>query len=637
MAMDSKRSEHVRELVETPETEPRRYNPYIFGPPVQDPEFFFGREHELAIMKDTITHLAPGLRQSMAVVGPRRIGKTSLLYQLVRRLEPTPNATALMSTEQIGSRSSLVLTQEILSVLHTGIQDKHADIQVRLDLLEGPPPSGERIYQTFQRDMRRLNDALAARKRPAAVLMIDEVEGLLDFGGMRVLGVFRHLAQSLPYVLFVVAGSDRLYYLINDTTSPFFNVFKTITVAPLPEESARAMIQEPARDAHLRFEPAAVDEVVRLSGGVPYLVNMICHYAVERVLTNNGSTVTLQQIEAARRHILANEHGYFLYIWQRAQSIEKVILYTLAVVQGARTVENVADDVEETIHVRQAVVQIKEYLTELVQRQILRQDEAGRYGFNDRLLPVWLRENLTESQVVEESRGDVATLEPEVSPDGLKAELHKSLISFFDTSELYSLCFDLGINYDDLPGEGKAQKARELILYLERHSRIPELLEISRRLRPHISWGPQATTPPEWSPQPKTKVMTEQVTRSRLRYILDTYFNESELRVLCADLSVDYDSLFGESKADKARELITLRPILTRHNSLAARPTSSACASFSTRAAASPSRASGASVARGSCSIFARRCRRRVISSFTAMISCPTRFSPARHGCSSRR
>jgi hypothetical protein len=585
MVMDGDRYGHIRELEKGPRTgllgrfsarvgrvftqrsakqTLAPYNPYIFGPPVQDPEFFFGREHELAIMKDTITHLAPGLRQSMAVVGPRRIGKTSLLYQLVRRLESTPNATALMSTEQIGSRSSLVLTQEILSVLHSGIQDKHADIQVRLDLLEGPPPSGERIYQTFQRDMRRLNDALAAGKRPAAVLMIDEVEGLLDFGGMRVLGVFRHLAQSLPYVLFVVAGSDRLYYLINDTTSPFFNVFKTITVAPLPEESARAMIQEPAQDAHLRFEPAAVDEVVRLSGGVPYLVNMICHYAVERVLTDNGSTVTPQQIEAARRHVLANEHGYFLYIWQRAQSIEKVILYTLAVAQGARTVENVAGDVEETIHVRQAVVQIKEYLTELVQRQILRQDEAGRYGFSDRLLPVWLRENLTRSQVVEESRGDVATLEPEASPDRL-SELRELLITHFDEGELRILCFDLGVDYDDLRGEGKAQKARDLIFYLERHNRIPELLKVGKQWRPDISWMSQATTPPEWASW--TGSVGIRLIQARLYTVLVNYFDELELRDLCFRLGIDYDSLGGEGKRGKARELIVY---LERHDRIRA-------------------------------------------------------------------
>jgi hypothetical protein len=43
---------------------------------------------------------------------------------------------------------------------------------------------------------------------------------------------------------------------------------------------------------------------------------------------------------------------------------------------------------------------------------------------------------------------------------------------------------------------------------------------------------------------------------SGLRLILSDRFAEGELRDLCFDLAVDYDSLFGTSKSDKARELV---------------------------------------------------------------------------------
>jgi hypothetical protein len=46
----------------------------------------------------------------------------------------------------------------------------------------------------------------------------------------------------------------------------------------------------------------------------------------------------------------------------------------------------------------------------------------------------------------------------------------------------------MGINYDDLPGPGNADKARELVSYLERRNRIPELEKTGKRLRPDISW-----------------------------------------------------------------------------------------------------------------------------------------------------
>ena len=58
----------------------------------------------------------------------------------------------------------------------------------------------------------------------------------------------------------------------------------------------------------------------------------------------------------------------------------------------------------------------------------------------------------------------------------------------FSEEELRTLCFDLDVDYDSLPGEGKAAKARELVSYLERHNRIPDLVELGEERRPDISW-----------------------------------------------------------------------------------------------------------------------------------------------------
>jgi hypothetical protein len=73
--------------------------------------------------------------------------------------------------------------------------------------------------------------------------------------------------------------------------------------------------------------------------------------------------------------------------------------------------------------------------------------------------------------------------------DRLLTRLRQILATRFDLGELRTLCFDLGIDYDDLPGEGKANKARELVACLDRHGRIPELLRAGEQLRPDISWS----------------------------------------------------------------------------------------------------------------------------------------------------
>lgn len=62
------------------------------------------------------------------------------------------------------------------------------------------------------------------------------------------------------------------------------------------------------------------------------------------------------------------------------------------------------------------------------------------------------------------------------------------LTNLFSDGELRNLCFDLGIDYESLPGGGKADKARELIAYAQRHRQIDQLLNECRRLRPHADW-----------------------------------------------------------------------------------------------------------------------------------------------------
>lgn len=62
------------------------------------------------------------------------------------------------------------------------------------------------------------------------------------------------------------------------------------------------------------------------------------------------------------------------------------------------------------------------------------------------------------------------------------------LASYFSLEELYNLCFDLGVDYEDLPGGTKSGKARELVAFCERHQRIEPLLARSRELRPHVLW-----------------------------------------------------------------------------------------------------------------------------------------------------
>jgi hypothetical protein len=70
-----------------------------------------------------------------------------------------------------------------------------------------------------------------------------------------------------------------------------------------------------------------------------------------------------------------------------------------------------------------------------------------------------------------------------------RARLRQLLSTHFNTEELKTLCFDLVVDFENLPAQGKAGKARELVTYLERLGRIPELVALCCEQRPDAPWG----------------------------------------------------------------------------------------------------------------------------------------------------
>jgi internalin A len=66
--------------------------------------------------------------------------------------------------------------------------------------------------------------------------------------------------------------------------------------------------------------------------------------------------------------------------------------------------------------------------------------------------------------------------------------LHRLLAERFSEGELRTLCFELDVRYDQLAGEEQSSKARELVEFLARRRRIPELIRVGRKTRPDVPW-----------------------------------------------------------------------------------------------------------------------------------------------------
>jgi len=73
-------------------------------------------------------------------------------------------------------------------------------------------------------------------------------------------------------------------------------------------------------------------------------------------------------------------------------------------------------------------------------------------------------------------------------PIEVLTELRQQITEHFDGEELRTLCFDMGVDYDTLRGEGKEAKVRELVAFFERRGAIAELVRKCSEQRPNAVW-----------------------------------------------------------------------------------------------------------------------------------------------------
>jgi nucleoside phosphorylase len=127
------------------------------------------------------------------------------------------------------------------------------------------------------------------------------------------------------------------------------------------------------------------------------------------------------------------------------------------------------------------------------------------------------------------------------------AQLLENVGLYFDLEELRTLCFDLGVDYDSLRGEGKGAKARELLALFDRSGRIPELIEACAKRRPNVAWNipvsPLAgsdkvqTIPPAGAPSSASvDVLLVTVTEVEARAVFDAFTpGQTPTRVFIGD------------------------------------------------------------------------------------------------------
>jgi hypothetical protein len=233
-------------------------NPYLTRTPIAKPELFFGRRREL----DTIcAGLGAETPQSFSVVGDRRIGKTSLLLQVLGRhargelAAPVPTVFVRHDFQSRCPASpdefrAFVLDEAARSL---GVAHPPAAVPELGDLLRD---SGRRlvfVWDEFE---------VALRRSAASGALLEELRSLST-------------GRVVAFLTATLADLQSMCPSRELAGSSFFNVFHRLVVVPLDREAALELIRGPSAAAGVPLA-AWSEQLVDLGGTFPILLQAAC-------------------------------------------------------------------------------------------------------------------------------------------------------------------------------------------------------------------------------------------------------------------------------------------------------------------------------------------------------------------------
>lgn len=413
-------------------------NPYSIDDPAE--ELFYGREMQVAKLARQLQHPRAG---SLALIGGRRFGKTSLLLAIERQLW-----RHFVSGEQDGTSRAIPVPINLLQGETSSLRNFYLRVISQFgEQLDACPSAefsrnwdltltshgGRAIDRVFADKLVDICRDLSRNGRPTrVVLLVDEIEQILEKSWKgRLFSQLRHLIydnrRTRSYCRIVFTGSSEFYYEIKSPGSPLGEVLRPEFLSAFSLRDTLRLIQEPCGSL---VSPDIADEIARYSGGNPYIVQYFMFHLWDHLpeITPEQPSQLLNQFLAEKNHILQK---WYNAIGDTGQEIYR----TLSLHDGWCA--------EDDIRLRTPIaasMKVTPALNALCYHGLAIRDEGlSRYCVNGDLFRTWFAKNTSSSG-----------LEPAVSP-GTGTSLDSDAVA----TGIEQIQTKLGEVHSDLKKEGE--------------------------------------------------------------------------------------------------------------------------------------------------------------------------------------
>ena len=292
----------------------RGFNPYVSGEPVRRADMFFGR-HELVARIVATLH-----NNSIMIHGERRIGKTTLLYQLANMLRKVqdksywflPVYVDMEGTEE--GKLFRLLMEDILGVVND-IPELSAPARQQIDGLHyWVQPDAAYDDRAFGRDLRTIMTVLEEYaqthqqgRQVRLILLMDEMDTLSRFDHVYQQQLRRIFMRDFAATLGAVVAGIELSKEWDRVESPWFNLFNEIEIQPLPHAAARELLVKPVQN-YYRYDEDALQFILAHCDGRPFRLQQYGLESVNHMLRERRRRITMADVLFAHKLIQSEQN-----------------------------------------------------------------------------------------------------------------------------------------------------------------------------------------------------------------------------------------------------------------------------------------------------------------------------------------
>jgi len=284
------------------------FNPFFHRGPIHDPAYFFGRQRELVYLFDLVRQ-----RQSVAIFGPRRMGKTSLLFhathpEIIRKAGFDPARTRCVTVDggMLDGLDEAWLNGAIgrgLGGEIDAIPFDHLVGQVRALARQGD----QLIVALDEFDL------IAANPRFDASVF-NRLKGLAAQYPIQFITASTSPLANLPFA----SGEAR--------RSHFFNNFAACRLATFDSSEAADLLSALSARSGKPFAEADIERILDWVGTHPLFLQ-IAAYRVFAAMSNDATGV--EAIDEIRQQIIEDIEPHLEYYWNGLTAEDRTTLAAL--------------------------------------------------------------------------------------------------------------------------------------------------------------------------------------------------------------------------------------------------------------------------------------------------------------------